>query len=87
MMWIFALAVACRSSASSRIKSYKDLNDEKYRLTSKLGTTGEMVAKKLIAKAKYHGYDNEQEGVLDVVNGKADVEATRRTTWSLRKSR
>ena len=37
------------------------------------GTTGEMVAKKLIGKAKYHGYDNEQEAVMDVVNGKADA--------------
>jgi len=62
-----------RKDLEGTIKSYKDLNDEKYRLTSKLGTTGEMVAKKLISKAKYHGYDNEQEGVLDVVNGKADA--------------
>ena len=62
-----------RKELEGTIKSYKDLNDEKYRLTSKLGTTGEMVAKKLISKAKYHGYDNEQEGVLDVVNGKADA--------------
>jgi polar amino acid transport system substrate-binding protein len=62
-----------RKELAGEIKSYKDLNNEKYRLTSKLGTTGEMVAKKLIGKAKYHGYDNEQEGVMDVVNGKADA--------------
>jgi polar amino acid transport system substrate-binding protein len=62
-----------RKELEGTIKSYKDLNNEKYRITSKLGTTGEMVAKKLIAKAKYHGYDNEQEAVLDVVNGKADA--------------
>ncbi len=62
-----------RKELAGEIKSYKDLNNEKYRLTSKLGTTGEMVAKKLIGKAKYHGYDNEQEAVMDVVNGKADA--------------
>lgn len=62
-----------RKELAGEIKSYKDLNNEKYRITSKLGTTGEMVAKKLIGKAKYHGYDNEQEGVMDVVNGKADA--------------
>ena len=55
------------------IKTYKDLNDPQYRITSKIGTTGEMVAKKLISKAKYNGFDNEQEAVLDVVNGKADA--------------
>lgn len=62
-----------RKELAGEIKTYKDLNNEKYRITSKLGTTGEMVSKKLIAKAKYHGYDNEQEAVMDVVNGKADA--------------
>jgi polar amino acid transport system substrate-binding protein len=62
-----------RQDLEGQIKSYKDLNDPKYRLTSKVGTTGEMVAKKLISKAQYHGFDNEQEAVMDVVNGKADA--------------
>ncbi|AYC34645.1 amino acid ABC transporter substrate-binding protein [Pseudomonas cavernae] len=62
-----------RKELADKIKSYKDLNDAQYRITSKIGTTGEMVAKKLIAKAQYHGFDNEQEAVMDVVNGKADA--------------
>lgn len=62
-----------RKDLEGKIKTYKDLNDPQYRITSKIGTTGEMVAKKLISKAKYHGFDNEQEAVLDVVNGKADA--------------
>ena len=62
-----------RKDLQGQIKTYKDLNDTKYRLTSKIGTTGEMIAKKLISKAEYHGYDNEQEAVMDVVNGKADA--------------
>ncbi len=62
-----------RKELQGEIKSYKDLNDGKYRITSKIGTTGEMVAKKLIGKAQYHGFDNEQEAVMDVVNGKADA--------------
>lgn len=62
-----------RKELQGEIKSYKDLNDAKYRITSKIGTTGEMVAKRLIAKARYHGFDNEQEAVMDVVNGKADA--------------
>ncbi|QKZ02664.1 MULTISPECIES: transporter substrate-binding domain-containing protein [Pseudomonas] len=62
-----------RKDLQDKIKSYKDLNDPQYRLTSKVGTTGEMVSRKLMAKAQYHGYDNEQEAVMDVVNGKADA--------------
>ena len=62
-----------RKELADKVKSYKDLNDPQYRLTSKLGTTGEMIAKKLMSKAQYHGYDNEPECVLAVVNGKADA--------------
>ncbi|WP_137886295.1 transporter substrate-binding domain-containing protein [Pseudomonas sp. 2FE] len=62
-----------RKELEGKIKSYKDLNDPQYRITSKIGTTGEMVAKKLISQAKYNGFDNEQEAVMDVVNGKADA--------------
>lgn len=62
-----------RKELADKVKSYKDLNSADYRITSKIGTTGEMVAKKLIAQAKYSGFDNEQEAVMDVVNGKADA--------------
>ncbi|TBU81139.1 amino acid ABC transporter substrate-binding protein [Pseudomonas daroniae] len=62
-----------RKELADKVKSYKDLNSADYRITSKVGTTGEMVAKKLIAQAKYSGFDNEQEAVMDVVNGKADA--------------
>ncbi|MFO6329572.1 transporter substrate-binding domain-containing protein [Pseudomonas aeruginosa] len=62
-----------RKELEGKIKSYKDLNDPQYSITSKIGTTGEIVARKLISKAKYHGFDNEPEAVMDVVNGKADA--------------
>lgn len=62
-----------RKELADKVKSYKDLNSADYRITSKVGTTGEMVARKLIAQARYSGFDNEQEAVMDVVNGKADA--------------
>jgi polar amino acid transport system substrate-binding protein len=55
------------------IKSYKDLNDPKYKVTSKLGTTGEQAVKRLIPRATYLSFETEQEGVMEVVNGKADA--------------
>ncbi len=53
------------------IKSYKDLNDPKYTVTSKLGTTGEQAVKRKIPKCKYKSFESETEGALEVVNGKA----------------
>lgn len=55
------------------VKSYKDLNDPKYTVASKLGTTGEQATKRLIPNAKYVSFETEQEGVLEVVNGKVDA--------------
>jgi polar amino acid transport system substrate-binding protein len=55
------------------VKSYKDLNDPKYILTSRLGTTGEQAIKRLIPKATYKAFESEAEAGLEVINGKADA--------------
>jgi len=55
------------------IKSYKDLNDPKYVVTSKLGTTGEQAVKRKIPKATYKSFEAEHEAALEVVNGTADA--------------
>jgi polar amino acid transport system substrate-binding protein len=55
------------------VKSYKDLNDPKYILTSRLGTTGEQAIKKYMPKATYKSFQSEAEAGLEVINGKADA--------------
>jgi len=56
-----------------KVKSYKDLNNPKYTLTSKLGTTGEQAIKRMIPRAKYKSFEVESEAALEVLNGKADA--------------
>ncbi len=55
------------------VKSYKDLNDPKYVVTSKLGTTGEQATKRKIPKCTYKSFETETEAFLEVINGKADA--------------
>ncbi|MFC1829842.1 transporter substrate-binding domain-containing protein [Thermodesulfobacteriota bacterium] len=55
------------------VQSFKDLNDPKYILTSRMGTTGEQAIKKYIPKATYKGFESEAEAGLEVINGKADA--------------
>ena len=55
------------------VTSYKDLNDPKYILTSRQGTTGEQAIKKYIPKATYKAFESEAEAGLEVINGKADA--------------
>jgi len=56
-----------------KVKSYKDLNDPKYLLTSRLGTTGEEAIKKFMPKAKYKSFEHENDAGLEVINDRADA--------------
>ncbi len=55
------------------VKSYKDLNNPKYTITSKLGTTGEQSIKRLMPKAKYKSFEDSTEAALEVAAGRADA--------------
>jgi len=58
---------------AGEVKSYSDLNNKKYTVASKLGTTGEQATKRMIPKANYISFETEQEGVMDLLNGKVDA--------------
>ncbi len=62
-----------RKELADEVKSYKDLDDPKYKIASKLGTTGEIASKRMIPKAQYFSYETEQEGIMETVNGKIDA--------------
>ena len=56
-----------------QVLSYKDLNNPKFIVTSRMGTTGEQAIKRYIPKATYKGFESEAEAGLEVINGKADA--------------
>jgi polar amino acid transport system substrate-binding protein len=66
-------SILIKKEHADAVKSYADLNDAKYTVASKLGTTGEQATKRMIPNAKYISYETEQEGVMEVVNGKIDA--------------
>jgi len=65
--------ILVKKEFANEVKSYKDLNDPKFKVASKLGTTGEQATKRLIPKAQYISFETEQEGVMDLINGKVDA--------------
>ncbi len=65
--------ILLRKEIAANIKNYKDLNNEKYRLTSAIGTSGEATIKRLMPKAKYTSYDNAQTALLEITNNQADA--------------
>ena len=55
------------------VKSYKDLNNSKFIVVSKPGTTGEEAVQRLIPKATYETADTEIAGATRVLKGTADA--------------
>ncbi|HUV76674.1 MAG TPA: transporter substrate-binding domain-containing protein [Desulfobacterales bacterium] len=70
---IVGQSILLNKKHAGKITSYKDLNDSKFIVTSKLGTTGEQAVKRLIPKCTYKSFETEPEAALEVVNGKADA--------------
>jgi len=62
-----------RKDLAGEVKSWKDLDNPKYKIASKLGTTGEIAAKKMLPEAQYFSYETEHEGIMETVNGKVDA--------------
>jgi polar amino acid transport system substrate-binding protein len=65
--------ILLRPGLEGEIKSYRDLNDPKYKVATKLGTTGDIATKKYIGKADIRLFETESEGALEVANGNADA--------------
>ena len=70
---IIGQTILINKKHKGKINSYKDLNNSRYIVTSKLGTTGEQAVKRLIPKCTYKSFETEPEAALEVVNGKADA--------------
>lgn len=55
------------------VKTYQDLNNPKYTLTTKIGTSATVAMKNKLGKAKTRLFEAQDEAALEVVNGNADA--------------
>ena len=65
--------VLLNAKHKNTVKSYEDLNDAKFVVVSKPGTTGEEAVQRLIYKATYETADTESDGAMRVLKGTADA--------------
>ncbi|MFP7408958.1 transporter substrate-binding domain-containing protein [Aeromonas veronii] len=65
--------IVLRKEKAGEIKSFTDLNDPKYKIAVKLGTTGEQAVKRLIPKATLLQFETQDDAKLEVINGKVDA--------------
>lgn len=66
-------AILLNKKHEGKITSYKDLNDPQYTVVSRIGTTGEQAAKRMISKAQYKSFEKESDGAMEVLNGQGDA--------------
>jgi polar amino acid transport system substrate-binding protein len=65
--------VLLNAKHKNTVTSYKDLNDSKFVVVSKPGTTGEEAVQRLIPMATYETANTETEGAMRVLKGTADA--------------
>ena len=70
---VIGQTILIKKELAGEVKSYKDLSNKKYKVGSKLGTTGEQATKRMIPDCSYISFDTEQEGITDLVNGQIDA--------------
>lgn len=58
---------------ADRIKSIKDANDPRFTIATKLGTTGDIAAKRYLPKAKIKTYESQTDAALEVRSGRVDA--------------
>ncbi|GFM33451.1 transporter substrate-binding domain-containing protein [Desulfovibrio subterraneus] len=70
---IMGQTVLVNAKHKGKITSYKQLNDPKFIVISRMGTTGEEATKRYIPKATYKSFEKEVDCALEVINGRADA--------------
>lgn len=58
---------------AGQISSYQQLNDPRYTVISKLGTTGDIAARKYFGKARLKQFESESDAAQEVRAGRADA--------------
>ncbi|WP_028079676.1 transporter substrate-binding domain-containing protein [Solimonas soli] len=70
---VIGQTVLIRKGLIGTITKYDQLDDPKYTIATKLGTTGDIAGRKYFAKAKIKAFETEAEATLEVRNGRADA--------------
>jgi polar amino acid transport system substrate-binding protein len=65
--------ILMRKELANTIKSSKDLDNKKYTISTRLGVSGEIAAKKFFKKAKLLTFETEADSIAEVLAGRADA--------------
>jgi polar amino acid transport system substrate-binding protein len=69
---VIGQTVLLNRKLAGRIKSANDLDQPEYTILAKLGTTGDIAAKKHFRRARLQTFEHQAEAVIEVQSGRAD---------------
>ena len=64
--------VLLRRKLAGRVKSVRDLDAPEFTILTKLGTTGDIAARKTFKRARLRTFEHEADAAVEVRNGRAD---------------
>ncbi len=70
---VIGQSVVLRKALANEVKKPRDLNNSKYKLAVKLGTTGHEAARRFFPKAEIFEFETQDDAKLEVLNGKLDA--------------
>ena len=70
---IVGQSILLNKKLEGTVTSWEQLNDPKYNIVSRQGTTGEEASKRMLPKAKLKTFEKEADGALEVANDRADA--------------
>jgi polar amino acid transport system substrate-binding protein len=70
---IIGQSIVLNKKHAKAVRSYQDLNNRRYTVTSQRGSTGEWVVKKVFPNCAYKSFDTPAEAAAEVLNGNADA--------------
>jgi polar amino acid transport system substrate-binding protein len=69
---VIGQTVLINRKLAAKVKTVQDLDKPEYTILSKLGTTGDIAAKKQFRRAKLRTFEHQAEAAVEVQNGRAD---------------
>ncbi|WP_305857873.1 transporter substrate-binding domain-containing protein [Balneatrix alpica] len=66
-------SVLLAPSLQGQVSRFQELNQPEHIVITKLGTTGDIVAKRMLDKAQIRVFESEADGVMEVINGRAQA--------------
>lgn len=70
---IIGQSIIVQPKLAETVKSYEELNDPRFTIATKLGTTGDLAAQEYLPKAKLLKFETEAEAILQVRSGRASA--------------